>query len=103
MIICTRCGEKNDDENRFCEQCGKKLQSSRQPTNPNERSSGPLDRFMHRGMPDESRLDLGRMLEAWGYLFLLGGIAAACAWFDTWWPIYPAVALIALLARLRNI
>lgn len=54
-------------------------------------------------MPDDSKLDLGRMLEAWGCIFLLAGIAVACAWFDTWWPIYPTVALIALFARLRKI
>jgi hypothetical protein len=103
VIICTRCGKKNDDENRFCEQCGKKLQSSRRTTVLPDQSTSPLERFTHPGVSDDSRSALNRMLEAWGYVLLLGGVAGACAWFDTWWPLYPAVALIALIARLRKI
>lgn len=95
--------EKNDDENRFCEQCGKKLQSSRRTTVLPDQSNSPLEPFTHLGMSEGSRFALGRMLEAWGYVLLLAGVAGACAWFDTWWPLYPAVALIALIARLRKI
>ena len=68
-----------------------------------DQSTNPLEPFTHLGMSEDSRSALNRMLEAWGYVLLLAGVAGACAWFDTWWPLYPAVALIALIARLRKI
>ena len=49
------------------------------------------------------RLALGRMIEAWIYVLALTGTAAACAWYDVWWPLYPAVAVIGLATWLRKV
>jgi hypothetical protein len=43
------------------------------------------------------------MAEAWCYVAALGLAAAGCAVFDTWWPMYPAIGLVALTARLRRV
>ena len=103
MIICTGCGKKNDDASRFCEQCGRKLQSSYKPAAPSDGPSPFLAPFTGRGADGELRLALGRMIEAWIYVLALTGTAAACAWFDVWWPLYPAVAVVGLAAWLRKV
>jgi hypothetical protein len=43
------------------------------------------------------------MAEAWGYVAVLGLAAAGCAVIDTWWPMYPAVGLVAVTAWLRRV
>lgn len=103
MIICTGCGKKNEDENRFCEQCGKKLQSSRAPIIPRDLSERPLGFFEHAGVPRDVWLSIRRMLEAWGYIAALIGIFAACMYYRTWWPLYPAIAVIGLILWARKI
>jgi len=103
VIICTKCGEKNSDEIRFCPKCGKKLQSSRQPTVLTDSSSSRLESFKHEGVSPQSWTSLMRMVEAWGYVALLVAVAVACAIYKTWWPLYPAVGLLGLMAWYRQI
>lgn len=103
MILCTGCGTRNHDESRFCEKCGKKLQSDYRPVEQGDDSCGPLTRFQHNGVAPDLKNDLMRMLEAWGYVLLLGGVATGCYFYKTWWPMYPAIALIALVIWLRKI
>lgn len=103
MIICTGCGKPNDDESRFCAKCGKKLQSSRQPVDSGGDSSAPLTRFKHVGIPDDRWASLKRMVEAWCYLGVLVAVAVGCSFYDTWWPLYPAVGLLAVLLFFRKI
>ncbi|WP_285906293.1 zinc-ribbon domain-containing protein [Pseudodesulfovibrio pelocollis] len=103
MITCTGCGKRNADEARFCEECGRKLQSSRR-ANPADDSSGrPLSPFRHQGIDPLARASLWRMVEAWAYVLVLGGVAAVCLVREMWWPMYPAVALLGLIAWLRRI
>lgn len=103
MIICTGCGKTNDDESRFCEKCGKKLQSSRQPVEPGTGAPAPLTRFEHVGIPEDRWAALKRMMEAWCYLGVLVGVAVVCAVYEIWWPLYPAVGLLGLLLFFRKI
>ncbi|WP_419784987.1 zinc-ribbon domain-containing protein [Pseudodesulfovibrio sp.] len=103
MITCTRCGGKNADDNRFCEQCGNKLQSLSRAGSPvelSDRPSDPLTRIQNNGKPSPA---LARMFEAWIYILLLTVAAAICAWKDVWWPLYPTVAVIGIVAWLRKI
>ncbi|MEF2230642.1 MAG: zinc ribbon domain-containing protein [Pseudodesulfovibrio sp.] len=68
-----------------------------------EGASPFLSPFSPQGPSGESRLALGRMIEAWAYVLALTGAAAACAWYDVWWPLYPAVGVIGLAAWLRKV
>jgi len=103
VITCTQCGVKNSDETRFCTQCGNKLQSNRQPVPSTDPANFWLEPFRHDGMPPESKLSLLRMVEAWGYVAVLVAVAIGCTVYSTWWPMYPAVGLLGLLAWLRRI
>lgn len=103
MIICTGCGKKNEDDVRYCEKCGKKLQSSRMVQTESNDPGGPLGQFRHKGIPTENRLSILRMVEAWGYVAVLGGVVAACAVYRVWWPLYPAVLVLGLLVWMRRI
>jgi hypothetical protein len=103
MIICTGCGKNNDDAARQCESCGRKLQSSRRACPVDDPSGRRLERFSHAGIDPRTRASLLRMAEAWCYVAALGLAAAGCALFDTWWPMYPAIGLVALTAWLRRV
>ena len=103
MIICTQCGEKNSDEIRFCEKCGKKLQSSRQSTSLTDSSNYWMESFKHEGISPLSKVSLLRMVEAWGYIVVLVAVTIACLIYETWWPLYPAVGVLGLIAWLRRL
>lgn len=103
MILCTGCGTRNLDDSRFCEKCGKKLQSGYRQADSAEDSGAPLTRFRHNGVAPDLKSDLKRMIEAWCYVLLLGGVAVGCYFYKAWWPMYPAIGLIALIIRLRRI
>ncbi|MUM76107.1 zinc-ribbon domain-containing protein [Pseudodesulfovibrio sp. F-1] len=103
MIICTGCGTKNDDEARFCEECGRKLQSSRRTAPTGASPGAPLSRFRHQGIAPGTRTSLWRMAEAWAYVLMLAVVGAVCVVREVWWPLYPAVALLGLIAWLRRI
>lgn len=103
VIICTGCGKKNGDDSRHCAKCGKKLQSARQNVASMPDSPKRLTRFDHKGIPEDRWIILKRMMEAWAYLGLLVAVAAGCAVYDVWWPIYPAVGVLTLLLYFRKI
>jgi len=44
-----------------------------------------------------------RMLEAWAYVLVLGFVTGACIAYKVWWPLYPTVAVIALLLWFRRV
>jgi len=103
VIICTGCGRKNDDEARFCKKCGKKLQSSFQSTGPVSSGPAPLERFENKRLPADAWASLKRMAEAWVYVLILAAVGAGCMIQETWWPLYPTVGLIGLIAWFRRI
>jgi len=103
VILCTGCGTKNDDEARFCEACGRKLQSSRRATPVDGSPGRTLSRFRHQGLAPGTRISLRRMVEAWIYVLLLAGVGVVCVLREVWWPLYPAVAVLGLIAWLRRI
>ena len=102
MIICTGCGQPNDDDNRFCDGCGRKLQSSRNAL-PDAPGDARLDRFEHKGLSPARWTSLKKMAEAWVYLIALAAVGGVCLYTREWWPMYPAVGLLALTAVLRKI
>ncbi|WP_071547143.1 zinc-ribbon domain-containing protein [Pseudodesulfovibrio hydrargyri] len=104
MITCTKCGTKSSDDTLACPKCGNKLQSSRRAAPDNgARTDAPLEPFRHHGVPGDLMRSLKRMLEAWAYVLILAGVAASCIVYRIWWPLYPAVAFIALLLWLRKV
>jgi len=102
MITCTKCGEQNADDTRFCIRCNKKLQSAFQAP-PESAVNASLGSFEHRGVSADQWKTLQRMLEAWAYVLALAAVAVACFMTRTWWPIYPAVAVLGLLAWFRRV
>ncbi|EGB16462.1 hypothetical protein DND132_3259 [Pseudodesulfovibrio mercurii] len=103
MITCTKCGTRNADNTLACARCGNKLQSSRRATAGPDTGTAPLEPFRHQGVSPDLLRSLKRMLEAWAYVLILGSVAAACIVYRIWWPLYPTVALIALLLWLRRV
>jgi hypothetical protein len=103
VITCTKCGAKSPDDALSCARCGNKLQSSRRAAPSQTPGDAPLEPFSHRELSPDLLRSLRRMLEAWVYVLLLGGVAAACIIYRIWWPLYPAVLLIALLLWLRRV
>ncbi|BCS90107.1 hypothetical protein PSDVSF_33490 [Pseudodesulfovibrio sediminis] len=103
MITCTKCGEQNSDETRFCSKCNNKLQSSRKAAPTEEARHHPLEHFQHEGVPTDSWRALMRMVEAWAYVLVLLGVGAGCAYFTTWWPMYPTVGILGLLLWFRRV
>jgi hypothetical protein len=104
VITCTKCGGKSPDDTLACPKCGNKLQSSRRAAPDNGAvANAPLEPFRHHGVPGDLLRSLKRMLEAWAYVLILAGVAAACIVHRIWWPLYPAVALIALLLWVRKV
>lgn len=103
MILCTGCGTRNQDENRFCAKCGRKLQSDYKPSDFDSDTGGPLPPFRHNGVAPDLKNDLKRMIEAWCYVVLLGGVAAGCYFYGEWWPMYPALLVLGAIVWLRGI
>ncbi len=54
-------------------------------------------------MSDAARSELWRMVEAWGYVAVVLAALGACLYTGRLWPLYPAVAVVALLLWLRKI
>ena len=103
MIVCTRCGAANEDGDRFCLSCGRKLQSSRQALDDGsglERPRDPLTPLDGTGGGGFLRLAL-RCLEVWGAVGLLLGSVAYGLATRTWWPV-PVAGGLALLALLHR-
>ncbi|WP_272700460.1 zinc ribbon domain-containing protein [Desulfovibrio sp. Fe33] len=102
MITCTKCGGKNSDDALACARCGNKLQSSRRSSSRPDHSAAPLEPFRHQGLPRDLMRTVKRMLEAWAYVLVLGTVAGFSIAYKVWWPLYPTVAIIALLLWFRR-
>ena len=100
-VICTRCGQRNDDAERACTKCGRKLQSFF--TVPDY---GPAEDETD-GLRLEFRSFNGRFLrqclEAWALLLVVLGVAAYGAATGDWLPMYVALPLAAALAWFRGV
>lgn len=103
MITCTQCGAKNSDDTLYCKQCNKKLQSTPRQADETPVGKPPLERFEHEGISEDNWKSLRRMLEAWAYLIALVLVAAGCAFYEIWWPMYPTVLLLGVLIWLRRV
>ncbi|WP_319542629.1 zinc ribbon domain-containing protein [uncultured Pseudodesulfovibrio sp.] len=103
VITCTKCGEKNSDDTLICSRCKNKLQSLHRSTAQGQQQPRPLETFRHEGVPTDAWRSIMRMVEAWAYVLVLAGVAAACAYTKTWWPMYPAVGLLGLLIWYRQV
>ena len=106
---CNKCGAANPDSERFCLVCGHKLQSDRQaengPVGPDgaDDATRPTSRLLDFQGWSKSGRGLGPYVEACAYGALL---AAGVAWYlysGMFWPLYPLVALCALVAWLRRL
>lgn len=101
MIVCTKCGESNPEDGRFCRACGRKLQSERRLL-----PGASLESRLAEVGQGVSLRGRGLVFKCLEILGLLAGIAAALAWgaySGVWWPLYTAVILAALLLRFRGI
>lgn len=104
MIVCNRCGERNEDEVLFCASCGHKLQSARRGD-----GRGRESQLIEEHIPSLFWAALGRgaslprFIEAWAYALTLGGLAYWCVWSRIWWPLYAAGPLVAALAWFRKL
>lgn len=54
-------------------------------------------------MPPSLWEGIKRLIEAWVYILVLVVVAVVCFVIQTWWPLYPAVGLLVLLAYHRRI
>ncbi len=104
MIICTRCGQENDDEQRFCARCDRKLQSSFTiPDAEGEAEGGVAITRLKLTMLGLSREVLLRCLEAWAYALALLAVALWCGRNGIYWPLYILLPVLALVLRLRKV
>lgn len=104
---CNKCGEENPDAARFCTVCGHKLQSDHHPgaespesSAPETPSTRPLLDFQGWTRPGRG---LGPYLEACIYAVILIGAVVWCLADQITWPLYPILAILALVAWLRRL
>ncbi|WP_161598357.1 zinc-ribbon domain-containing protein [Pseudodesulfovibrio senegalensis] len=102
MIVCTRCGNPNDDKARRCKRCGHKLQSSIRP------APGPSAQWeklepMRSHITPERRAELMRMFEACAYSLAVVAAVAFSAVSGLWWPLYAVMAVVAVLVVVRRL
>lgn len=104
MIICTRCGQENDDEQRFCARCDRKLQSSF--TIPDAEGEADGDVAITRlklTMLGLNREALLRCLEAWAYALALLAVALWCGRNEAYGPLYVLLPVLGLVLWLRKV
>lgn len=102
MIVCTKCGQRNPDEVRYCRRCANKLQSERFAPGVGLSDIGELP------PPDPEMLRLHRELvhkgtEAWIWAIFVAGSAVGGAAWDLWWLPAAVVPLAALTAWQRKL
>lgn len=104
MIICTRCGQENGDEQRFCARCDRKLQSSYTiPDAEGEGEGGVAITRLKLKMLGLNRGVLLRCLEAWAYALTLLVVALWCGRNGTYWPLYLLLPALGLALWLRKL
>ena len=108
---CNKCGSEIPDEERFCPICGHKLQSDRlsggeapegqdgTPGPGGDRPSRLLD-FQGWSRPERG---IGPYVEACAYAVILAAGVAACLAAGVYWPLYPLLAVLGLVAWRRRL
>ena len=84
MVVCTKCGAKNEEEAKFCVKCGLNLETGAPPPRPRKRQhKHEEDCFGIRreeecfGIPRGGSivgLAIGILIVLWGLLWLLGQV-----------------------------
>lgn len=103
MIICTRCGQDNDDEQRFCTRCNRKLQSSHIIPDADGDETAAVVTRLRLKMMGVNKVLLLRCLEAWAYALVLLITALWCGRNGIWWPLYVLLPALGLLMWLRRV
>jgi len=104
-MICTKCGSENEDWRRFCQACGRKLQSEASepsgegPAGGLARPGGLFSSLGHRPAGG----GMGRYVEAWAYALILFALGFALIRLDMDWLLYLLVPLAILGLRFRGI
>jgi uncharacterized membrane protein YvbJ len=102
MIVCTKCGQGNDDAARYCRRCTHKLQSERfEPAAdlPDIGGLPPPDPEMLRG----HRELVQKSAEAWTWAVLAAASALIGAAWELWWLPVAVVPLAGLAAWQRRL
>ncbi|MCM0756832.1 zinc-ribbon domain-containing protein [Desulfovibrio aminophilus] len=105
MIICTRCGAANEDDELLCQECGRKLQSGLHTpgAGKNGENRGPLSPMRVQPVSAMLRRLLLKGAEAWVYALILAAAGLFAAVTGEWRALAPAVALIGLVAWTRKV
>ncbi len=103
MITCIKCGAENEDEARYCLECGYKLQSERQAGGDDEGWLELEERIRSRFWNEHTVRTVRKDLEAWALALGLLGLAISCIQMQTPWPLYLAIPLVILAAWWRKL
>ncbi|EGJ49980.1 zinc ribbon domain-containing protein [Desulfocurvibacter africanus] len=101
-MICTSCGLENSDDQRFCNRCGRKLQSSFTIPDMDGEEEGPAVTRLRLEMLGLSRLAIGKFLEAWAYALALLAVTLWCGRNELYWPLYVIVPVLGLMLWRRR-
>lgn len=106
---CSKCGTQSPDATRFCPVCGNKLQSDRSPgpggddgTAAGGQTEPPRRLLDFQGWVSPRR-GLGPFIEASVYAAALLAAVVVCVVYGHFWPLYPVIAVLALVAWLRRL
>lgn len=103
MITCVKCGAQNEDEGRYCLECGYKLQSTRKAGLEDNGWDGLDEHIRESFWSQGGGKALLKDLEAWGLALALLALALTCADMSAPWPLYLALPLAWLAARWRRL
>ena len=103
MITCVKCGAQNEDESRYCLECGYKLQSDRQAGGEDAGWLELEERIRGQFWTPDTRRAVRKYLEAWGLALGLLGLALACSGMASPWPLYLGIPLLILVALWRKL
>lgn len=101
-MICTSCGLENSDDERFCNRCGRKLQSSFTIPDMDGEEDGPAITRLRLEMQGLDRLAIAKFLEAWAYALALLLITLWCGRNGVYWPLYVIVPALGLMLWRRR-
>lgn len=101
MIVCTRCATPNEEQARYCIICGHKLQSGRAGREEAVSRTEELRPLDHGDGVWFRRL-LGRCLEVWMAIAVLGGAVAYGLAARNWWPALVCGGLAAVFLLFRR-
>ena len=103
MITCVKCGAQNQDEGRYCLECGYKLQSTRKEGIEDGGWAGIEEEIRYTFWSEGPGKALIKDLEAWILALTLLALALVCAGMNVPWPMYLILPLAWLAARWRKL